>query len=56
MNTTTEMQLVDEERPIGVPTDFYLKTCLDGYGTFYFDKQILMNTYKKCREMCEDER
>lgn len=45
-----------EERQIGVPSLFYLNTCLDGYDTFYFDKQILLNAYKNSMEMCENEK
>nr|DAQ06639.1 MAG TPA: hypothetical protein [Caudoviricetes sp.] len=33
-----------------------MKTCLEGYDTFYFDKQILLNAYKNSMEMCENEK
>lgn len=39
-----------EERPIGIPSDFYMRTCLEGYDTFYFDKRILMDAYDKSKE------
>lgn len=45
-----------EERQIGVPSLFYLNTCLDGYDTFYFDKQILLNAYHKSKELYENDR
>ena len=45
-----------EDRPIGVPSNYYIKTCLDDYDTFYFDKQILLNAYKNSMEMCENEK
>lgn len=45
-----------EDRPIGVPSIDYMKTCLEGYNTFYFDKQILLNAYKNSMEMCENEK
>lgn len=48
--------IMHEERQIGVPSLFYLNTCLDGYDTFYFDKQILLNAYKNSMEMCENEK
>lgn len=47
--------IMHEDRPIGVPTGFYMKTCLEGYETFFFDKRILMGAYEKCREVAEDE-
>ena len=48
--------IMHEDRPIGVPSNYYMKTCLDGYDTFYFDKQILLNAYKNSMEMCENEK
>ena len=47
--------IMHEERPIGVPSDFYMRTCLEGYDTFYFDKSILLGAYDKCREVCSYE-
>ena len=47
--------IMHEENPIGVPSIYYMKTCIDGYDTFYFDKNILINAYKKSMEMCSDE-
>ena len=44
--------IMHEERPIGVPSNFYMRTCLQGYDTFYFDKNILIDAYDKCREVC----
>lgn len=48
--------IMHEDRPIGVPSIFYLNTCLDGYDTFYFDKQILLNAYHKSKELYENDR
>lgn len=47
--------IMHEENPVGVPSIYYMKTCIDGYDTFYFDKQILLNAYKNSMEMCSDE-
>jgi hypothetical protein len=44
--------IMHEDRPIGVPADYYMRTCLTGYETFYFDKAVLMAAYEKCREVC----
>lgn len=48
--------IMHEDRPIGVPSIFYLNTCLDGYDTFCFDKSILMTAYKKSKELYENDR
>ena len=41
-----------KRRPIGIPSNFYMRTCLEGYDTFCFDKNILVDAYDKCREVC----
>ena len=41
-----------EDRPIGIPSNLYMKICLEGYDTFRFDKNILVDAYDKCREAC----
>lgn len=33
--------IMHEDRPLGIPSDFYLQTCREGYDTFYFDKRLL---------------
>ena len=44
--------IMHEERPIGIPTNFYMRTCLEGYTTFHFNKNILIDAYNKCLEVC----
>ena len=46
--------IMHEERPIGIPSEFYLRTCLDGYKAFMFDKRVLINAYNKCRGIVEN--
>lgn len=46
--------IMHEDRPIGIPSEFYLRTCLDGYEAFGFDKRVLINAYNKCREIVEN--
>lgn len=46
--------IMHEDRPIGIPSEFYLRTCLDGYEAFYFDKRVLINAYNKCRGIVEN--
>ena len=47
--------IMHEERPIGVPTISYMRTCLEGYDTFYFNRNVLISAYEKCKRMCENE-
>ena len=47
--------IMHEDRPIGVPSNFYMRTCLQGYDAFGFDENILLDAYDKCREAVEYE-
>ncbi|WP_322173907.1 gamma-glutamylcyclotransferase family protein [Acutalibacter caecimuris] len=49
---TAFVYIMHEERPIDVPTSRYMRTCLEGYDTFNFDKKVLVAAYDKCREVC----
>lgn len=44
--------IMHEDRPIGIPSDYYVETCMDGYDTFYFDKNLLNQAYQKSLEVC----
>ena len=44
--------IMHRDRPVGVPSNFYMRTCLDGYNTFRFNKNILIDAYNKCWEVC----
>ena len=52
---TAFVYIMHEERPIGVPTSRYMRTCLGGYDAFLFDKRVLIDAYDKCREVCDNE-
>ena len=41
--------IMHEDRPIGTPSVYYLRTCLEGYDDFGFDSKTLMNAYLNCR-------
>ena len=47
--------IMHEDRPIGIPSDLYMRTCLKGYDTFGFDENILLDAYDRCVEATEDE-
>ena len=44
--------IMHEDRPIGIPSNLYTRICLEGYDTFCFDKNVLVDAYDKCREVC----
>lgn len=33
--------IMHEERELGIPSGFYVKTCLEGYQSFGFDEQYI---------------
>lgn len=47
--------IMHEERRIGMPSDAYMWTCIQGYKTFGFDRKPLMNAYRKSRRLTENE-
>lgn len=53
---TAFVYIMHKDRPIGIPSDFYMETCLDGYDTFYFDHSVLLAAYDKSLEVCGNER
>ncbi|NLM06944.1 MAG: gamma-glutamylcyclotransferase [Tissierellia bacterium] len=42
--------IMDEERPVGRPSDFYFETCLEGYEDFVFDSNILFEALERSKE------
>ena len=43
--------IMSDGTPVGIPTDFYMQTCLDGYADFGFDKRILRRTLERMRKI-----
>ncbi|HIV67859.1 MAG TPA: gamma-glutamylcyclotransferase [Candidatus Butyricicoccus stercorigallinarum] len=41
--------LMHEAWPVGLPSASYLRTCLEGYDAFAFDRTILLEAYDSCR-------
>ena len=52
---TAFVYIMHEDRPIGIPSDFYMRTCLKGYDAFGFDESVLLDAYDRCLEAAEDE-
>ena len=47
----TFVYIMHEDRPFGVPSNFYMQTCLSGYKSFRFDPQFLKDAYMRSREV-----
>ena len=41
--------IMNEGRPIGLPSERYFRTCLEGYDRFGFDKRILFRAVERMR-------
>jgi len=42
--------IMHEDRPLGLPSEYYLATCLQGYRSFGFDEAFLRQAYSDSRE------
>ena len=47
--------IMHEERKIGVPSYYYVDTCLAGYRAFGFDESFLWDTLENSRRLCHEE-
>ena len=47
--------IMHEDRNIGSPSEFYVRTCLEGYRDFGFDEKILMRAVKNSRRVNHEE-
>lgn len=48
-NRRVFVYIMHEERAIGVPSIFYMQTCMEGYDNFGFDRALLVDAYLKAR-------
>lgn len=44
--------IMHEERAVGVPSDYYMRVCLEGYRDFGFDRNGLLQAYRESEEGC----
>lgn len=54
-NIKCYVYIMHEDRQLGSPSEFYVRTCLDGYRDFGFDEKILMRAIKNSRRMSREE-
>ena len=46
--------IMHEDRPLGLPSEFYMETCRQGYRSFGFDEAFLERAYADSREEFPD--
>lgn len=46
--------IMHEERSIGIPSIYYVQTCLEGYDDFGFNRQPLIEAYLNTRRLCHE--
>ena len=46
--------IMHEERKIGVPSYYYVDTCLEGYRAFGFDERFLWKAVENSRRICHE--
>ena len=51
----TFVYIMHEDRQLGIPSRFYVQTCLDGYRSFGFDEKYLQNAYEISRRNCHED-
>ena len=44
--------IMHEDRPVGIPMQYYVDTCLEGYRAFSFDERKLSDAIKLSLEEC----
>lgn len=45
---------MNDDSELGLPSDFYVQTCLQGYADFGFDKRILKRTLERVRRVLDE--
>ena len=46
--------IMHEDRPLGIPSGYYVATCLEGYENFGFDSRPLYEAVSKSRRNCNE--
>lgn len=50
----TFVYIMHEDRPVGVPSGYYVATCLEGYRSFGFDEEFLYEAIETSRRVCNE--
>lgn len=52
---TAFVYIMHEDRPIGIPSCYYVAVCREGYDTFHFDRRILEEAKERSTRMAGDQ-
>ena len=44
-NRNVYVYIMHEDRKLGIPSSYYMQTCLEGYDSFGFDKRYLLKAF-----------
>lgn len=53
-NQNCYVYIMHEDRKIGVPSEYYVRTCLEGYRAFGFDTDILQKAIEESWRLCHE--
>ena len=51
----TFVYIMHEDRQLGLPSDYYVRTCLEGYRSFRFDAEFIFEAVENSRRNCNEE-
>lgn len=54
-NRKAYVYIMHEDRPVGMPSGYYVATCLEGYRSFGFDEELLYNAIETSRRICHED-
>ena len=54
-NRRCYVYIMHEDRPLGIPSGYYVRICLDGYRAFGFDEKILIRAIENSRRISYEE-
>ena len=55
-NRKCYIYIMHEDRPVGVPSRYYVQTCIEGYRSFGFDTDILKQAVQNSRRLYNEKR
>ena len=55
-NRKCYIYIMHEDRPVGVPSSYYVQTCIEGYRNFGFDTDILKQAVQNSRRLYNEKR
>ena len=54
-NRKVYVYIMHEDRALGVPSGYYVATCLKGYRSFGFDEELIYSAVENSRRVCYED-